>query len=151
MKYIPEMWGWTDPHRSGPTLFQAFLSMSFVPKTDPRTWFFLPHVKQGASQVALVVKNLPGNAGDVRDVDSTPELERSPGGGHSNPLQYSFLENSMDRGAWWATVREVSKSQTWLSDWACTTSMYMNISVCFILTMTLWSSEVNYYFIPILL
>ena len=47
-------------------------------------------------QVALVVKNLPANAGDVRDVDSIPGLGRSPGGGHSKPLQYSCLENSMD-------------------------------------------------------
>jgi len=68
--------------------------------------------------VALVVKNLPGNAGDLRVVGSIPGLGRSPGGGHSNPLQDSCLENSMDRGAWWATVHGVSKSQTqlkWLS------------------------------------
>ena len=58
-----------------------------------------------ASQVALVIKNLPANAGD-------PGLGRSPGGGHSNPLQYSCLENPMDRGAWWATVHRVAKSQT---------------------------------------
>ena len=49
------------------------------------------------SQVALVVKNLPANAGDIRDVGSIPELERSPGEGHSNPFQYSCLENPMDR------------------------------------------------------
>ena len=53
-----------------------------------------------ASQVVLVVKNLPANAGDVRDEGSVPGLERSPRGGHSNPLQYSCLENPMDRGAW---------------------------------------------------
>ena len=65
-----------------------------------------------------MVKNLPGNAGDLRVVGSIPGLGRSPGGGHSNPLQDSCLENSMDRGAWWATVHGVSKSQTqlkWLS------------------------------------
>ena len=56
-----------------------------------------------ASQVALVVKKLPANAGDVRDVGSIPELERSPGGGHGNLLQYSCLENPINRGAWWAT------------------------------------------------
>ena len=44
------------------------------------------------------------NAGDARDMGSIPGLGRSPGGGHSNPLQYSCLENSIDRGAWWATV-----------------------------------------------
>ena len=62
--------------------------------------------------VALVVKNLPANAGDVRDGGSIPGLGRSPGGGHGYPLQYSCLENPMDRGAWWATVHGVAKSQT---------------------------------------
>ena len=50
--------------------------------------------------VALVVKNPPANAGDVRAVGSVPGLERSLGGGHGNPLQYSCLENPMDRGTW---------------------------------------------------
>ena len=57
-----------------------------------------------ASQVALVVKNLPTNAGDIRDVGSIPGLGRSPGEGVGNSLRYSCLENFMDRGAWWATV-----------------------------------------------
>ena len=56
--------------------------------------------RERASQVALVLKNLPANAGDRRDLDSIPESGRSPGGGHGNPLQYSCLENPMDRGAW---------------------------------------------------
>ena len=63
-----------------------------------------------ASQVALVVKNPPANAGDVRDSGPIPGLGRSPGGGHDNPLQYSCLENPMDRGAWRATVHGVTKS-----------------------------------------
>ena len=50
--------------------------------------------------MALLVKNLPTNAGNVRDVDSVPGLERSPREENGNPLQYSCLENSMDRGAW---------------------------------------------------
>ena len=54
--------------------------------------------------MVLVVKNLPANAGDVRDMGLIPGLGRSSGGGHDNPLQYSFLENSMDRGDWRATV-----------------------------------------------
>ena len=54
--------------------------------------------------MVLVVKNPLANAGYVRDAGSIPELGRSPGGGHGSPLQYSCLENSMDRGAWWATV-----------------------------------------------
>ena len=61
----------------------------------------------------LVVKNLPANAGDT---DSIPGLGRSPGEGNGNPLQYSCLENPMDRGAWQATVHGVAKSQTRLSD-----------------------------------
>ena len=67
-----------------------------------------------ASQVVLVVKNLPANAGDKRDMASVPGSGRSPGGGHSNPLQYFCLENPMDRGAWQATVYKVAKSQTQL-------------------------------------
>ena len=65
-----------------------------------------------ASQVVLAVKNLTANAGDLRDVSSISESGRSPGGGHGNPLQYSCLENPMDRGAWWAIVHGVTKSQT---------------------------------------
>ena len=65
-----------------------------------------------ASQVVAVVKNPPASAGDIRDVGSFPESGRSPGGGHGNPLQYSCLENPMDRGAWWAIVHGVTSSQT---------------------------------------
>ena len=65
-----------------------------------------------ASQVVLVVKNLPANAGDIRDVGSIPGSGRPPGGRHSNPLHYSCLENCMDRGAWRATVHRVAKRQT---------------------------------------
>ena len=57
----------------------------------------------------LVVKNLPVNAGYVRHMGSIPELGRSPGRGHGNPFQYSYLGNPMDRGAWWATVHGVTK------------------------------------------
>ena len=65
---------------------------------------------RGASQVMLVVKNPLANAGDIRDAGLVPGLGRSLGGGHGNPLQYSCLENPMDRGAWWATVHGVAKS-----------------------------------------
>ena len=54
----------------------------------------------GAPQVVLVVKNPPANAKEVRDTGSIPGSGRSPGGGHGNPLQYSYLENTMDGGAW---------------------------------------------------
>ena len=57
-------------------------------------------------------KNPAASAGDVRDAGSIPGSRRSPGGGSGNPLQCSCLENSMDRGAWWATVHGVAKSQT---------------------------------------
>ena len=70
----------------------------------------------GASQVVLVVKNLPANVGDIKDLGSIPRLGRSPGGGHGNPLRYSCLENPMDRGAWQATVHGVAKIRTQLSD-----------------------------------
>ena len=54
------------------------------------------------------------NAGDKGDVDSPPELGKSPGEGNDNPLQYSCLKNPMDRGAWWATVYGVAENWTWL-------------------------------------
>ena len=62
-------------------------------------------------QVVLVVKNLPANAGNVRDVVSVLGLGRSPGGGHGNPGQYSCLENPMDRRVWQAAVPRVAKSE----------------------------------------
>ena len=83
------------------------------PACGPRTGH---HFFPRASQVALVVKNLPANAGDARDVGSIPDSERSPGVGNGNPLQYSCLENPMDGGAWRATVHGVAKSRTRLSD-----------------------------------
>ena len=62
--------------------------------------------------MALVAKNPPANAGDT---GSIPGSGRSSGGGHGNPLQYSSLENSMDRGAWQAVVHGFTKSRTWMS------------------------------------
>ena len=65
-----------------------------------------------ASQVALVVKNPPVNAGDLRDVGLLPGSGRSLGEGCGNPLQYSCLENPTDRGAWWAIVHGVAELNT---------------------------------------
>ena len=65
-------------------------------------------------QVVLVVKNPLANAGDIRHVGSIPELGRSPQGGHGNLLQYSWLENPLDRGAWWSVIHAVAKSRTHL-------------------------------------
>ena len=61
-------------------------------------------------QVAVMVKSLPANAVDFRDAGSIPGSGRSPGGGHSNPVQYSCPENPVNRGAWWAAVHGVTKS-----------------------------------------
>ena len=76
-----------------------------------------------AFQVALVVENPPAIAGDAGDLGSIPGSGRSPGEGHGNPLQYSCLKDSMDRGAWWATFRRAAKSWTRLSThlfiWKC--------------------------------
>ena len=63
----------------------------------------------GVSQVALVVRNPPANAGELRVAGSTPGSRRSPEGGNANPLQYSCLESPTDRGTWWATVPGVTK------------------------------------------
>ena len=62
--------------------------------------------------MALVVKNSPTNTGGTRDVGLIPGSGRSPGAGNGNPLQYSCLENPMDREVWQATVRGVAKNQT---------------------------------------
>ena len=76
---------------------------------DGKGLILLPGSKlKGTSLVALVVKNLPANTGDIRNVGSIPGSGRFPGGGQGNPLQYSCLENTKDRGAWWATVQRVT-------------------------------------------
>ena len=68
------------------------------------------YIPTRASLVALASKNLPANAGDIRDMGLIPRLGRSPGGQHGNPLQNCYLENPRDRGAWQSTVRRVTKS-----------------------------------------
>ena len=77
----------------------------------------------------LVVKNLPVSAGDVRDSGLIPGLGRSSGGGHGNPVQYSCLENPMDRGAWWVSVHRVAKGQTQQSNWASMLVLFVLIDV----------------------
>ena len=84
-----------------------------------------PHTgKKNLLSVSQVVKNPLAKVGDARDVGAIPGSGRSPGVGNGNPLQDSCLENSMDRGAWWATVHGVTKSQTRMSSWAHTHSVY---------------------------
>ena len=99
--------------------FQTLVSdMTFLDNPSvPGTWhlqMWIHYIPPGVSQVALVVKNLPANAGDIRDVGLIPGSGRSPRGGHGNPLHYSCLKNPMDRGAWWAAVHMVTRSRTWL-------------------------------------
>ena len=82
--------------------------------------------------MTLVVRTPPDSTGDIRDVGSILGLGRSPRAGHGNPLQYSCLENPVDRGAWWATVHRVTKGQTWLkrlSTHLCTQNHYPNHDV----------------------
>ena len=78
---------------------------------------FMGNICDCYSQVAPVVKKPPANTRDARDAGSIPGSGRAPGEGNGNPLQHSCLENSVDRGAWWATVHGVAKSWTQLSDW----------------------------------
>ena len=73
---------------------------------------FEPCQSKWASQLVLVVKNPPANAGDTGDTGLIPGLGRSPGEEHGNPFQYSCLENSTDGGALWAIVRGATKNQT---------------------------------------
>ena len=111
-------------HQASPRVATAYLSVDQL--SAPSHSFFMPMILQTsvrhqcsefswlprdlwASQVALVVKNPPASAGDLRIEGSTPGLGRSPGGGNGNPLQCSCLGNHMDRGAWWATVHGVAK------------------------------------------
>ena len=77
-----------------------------------------------------VVKNFPANVGDEEDAGSVPGLGRSSGGENGNPLQYSCLENHMDRGARRATVHRVANSCMWLSNWACRVSpLHTNLQI----------------------
>ena len=89
-------------------------------------WFSLNLCPGVASQVALVVKNPPACSRDIRDRGLIYGLERSPGGGHGNALQYSCLEDPMDRGGWQAAVHGVAKRWAWLK-WL---NMHIGTHVC---------------------
>ena len=89
-------------------------NLQTLPKMNQNLQFSKIHMSYGASRGVLMVKNPPANAGDAGDLGSIPGSERFPGGGYGNPLQYSCLENLMDRGPWWATVYGSQKSQTQL-------------------------------------
>ena len=88
-------------------------------------------------EVVLVVKNFPANARDLRDTSLIPGLGGSPEGGHDNPLQYSCLDNPMDRGAWRATVHRVAKSRTRLKRLSMhTRHVCLQTGFCILLTCT---------------
>ena len=77
----------------------------------------ISHICNIKHLVTQAKKNLPANAGDTGDAGSVPGLGRYPGEGSGYPLQYSCLENSMDRGAWWATVQQAAKSgHNWVTN-----------------------------------
>ena len=99
---VAEKWQSQDSHLvfGWPTHVCLHLSEGFG-EGKMRAW---------ACEVGLVVKNPPANTGDIRDTGSILGSGRSPGGGHGNPLQYSCLENPMDRGLWWATIQGVTES-----------------------------------------
>ena len=117
--------GWEDALEKGMAIHSSILAWRIPWTEDPGRLQSMGSQRIGqdlvtithsyllrASQVALIVMNLPAKVGDVRDVGSIPGSGRSPRGGHSNPLQYSCLESPMDRGVWQAQVHRVSKSQT---------------------------------------
>ena len=88
-------------------------------KQQKKPWPSRPSPKSGSHcSCPSTSQNLPSSAGETRDLGSIPGSKRSPGGGHSNPLQYSWLKNSVDRRAWQATVHGVAKSRMQLSDLA---------------------------------
>ena len=116
------MWGqWWAPPKTGvfPHPLPAPHAHPNAPEEAPcicpamPRWFRAAQCEfQVPKQMALVVKNTPANAGDIKDTGSLSGSGRTPGGGHSNPLQYSCLENPMDRGAWRAIIHGVAKSRT---------------------------------------
>ena len=127
VKNPPAMWenwvrslSWEDPLEKGKATHSSILAwrMAFIVHgvsksgTEVSNFHFHFTFTSLSLQVALVVKNLPANAGDGRDPGSISGPGRSPGAGHGNPLQYSCLEIPKDRGARWSTVHGVAKSQT---------------------------------------
>ena len=100
-----------------------FFSCNF--HTNCSSYIFVPIHHIGGLPSSLVVKNPPANAGDARDRGSISGSVRFPGGGHGNPLQYSWPENLMDRGAWQARVHRVTQSQTRLKQHICICTYHM--------------------------
>ena len=95
-----------------PRKSHGWRSLGFGFKKSDMTEQLHFHISLKGFPDGAVVKNPPANAGDARDEGSIPGAGRSPGEGKSNPLQYSCLENSIDRETWWATVHDFAKSQS---------------------------------------
>ena len=93
-------------------LVQWTLTIPEAEESCLQTGFEAQLINRQASEVALLIKNPPANAGGTRDTGSISGSGRSPGRGHGNPLQCSCLENPMDRGAWWATDHRVQQPDT---------------------------------------
>ena len=119
-----------------------FASLWTVARNAPLTLgFFRQEYWSGLAfpfHMALVIKNPPGQEGDAEDRGSIPGSGRSLEVGNGNPLQYSCLENPMDRSVWWAIVHGVAKSQTQLSRWACTHTISKTLPK--LLSLSSWSS-----------
>ena len=105
--HMTELLNWTDPSELRLLCRCPFLLIQQI--------FVVPLQEFKASQLSLLVKNLPANVGDTRDSGFISGSGRSPEKGNGNLLHYSCLENSMDRGVWRAIVHGATKSQTWLS------------------------------------
>ena len=97
--------------------------LKLSPGHSPKNNWFCPRGMLGNSS-AYINMHLDANVGNIRDTSSVPGPGRSPGGGHGNPLQYSCLENPVDRGAWQTTVHRVTKSQTRLKQLSMHTHMW---------------------------
>ena len=106
------------PYSLCPFLYQNLLYKKAIKGTHSLDTQVTFNSLKWASQVVLVVKNTPANAENPEDAGLIPGSGRSPGGGNGNLLQCFCLGNSRDSGAWWATVHELEKSQTWLINWA---------------------------------
>ena len=116
---------------------EAGLHRNFWLCSIMRTWLDMDlHQIYRKNRVALVVKNPPANSGDVRNVGSISGLGRSLGGGHGSPLQYSWLENCMDRGAWWYSLWGLKELDTTEGTWQATQTW--NICVVKSMKYTLW-------------
>ena len=105
--YLVQSTGTWNEKQSSPITFYKVPHGIMPFPTSPKRVIYLPYTQHLAG--GSVVKDPPANAGDKADVDSIPRTGRSPGGGNDNLLQYSCLENSLDRGAWRATAHGVTK------------------------------------------